>query len=109
MKVTAARIVRVLQIISLLILIAYLWLVGYRNANSILLPFLIPLPTAWTLAAAILFGFLIGYLTLWGRVLRLNRQNRGLHQRLIKAGLEAEPMTGPQTRKRGGPPSLPRT
>lgn len=106
-KVTATRVARILQIIGLLLLIAYLALVGYENPNPVFLPLLIALPTAWTLAAALLLGFLTGWLSLSRRIFKLNRQNRVLHQRLIKAGLETEP--APQPRRSGPPLGPPRS
>ena len=101
---TASRLVRILQGIGLLIVVLYLILVAQANPNTVLLPFLLPLPTAWVVALALLLGFFAGWLAMLGRVYRLNRQNRALHQRLIKAGLEAEPVPPPKTRKRSGPP-----
>ncbi len=80
-----------MQILALLLVVGYLVLLGYANPQTIILPFLLSLPTAWVLAAALLLGALGGWLSLSGRVFRLNRENRGLRQRLIKAGLEAEP------------------
>ena len=100
---TASRLVRILQGIGLLILVLYLILVAQANPNTLLLPFLLPLPTAWVVAIALLLGFFAGWLAMSRRVFRLNRQNRALHQRLIKAGLEAEPAPQPKTRKRSGP------
>lgn len=85
------KVVRVLQILALLLLLGYLALLGYANPQTVHLPFLVWLPTAWTVAAALLLGFAAGWLSLSRRVFRLNRENRGLRQRLIKAGLEAEP------------------
>ncbi len=84
-------VVRALQLFALLLVLGYLVLLGYANPQTIILPFLLSLPTAWVLAAALLLGALGGWLSLSGRVFRLNRENRGLRQRLIKAGLEAEP------------------
>ena len=92
-----------------MLLVLYLILVAQANPNTVLLPLLLPLPTAWVVALALLLGFFTGYLALWGRVHRLSRRNRTLHQRLIKAGLEAEPVPAPKPRKRGSPPSLPRS
>lgn len=92
-----------LQGLGLLVLVLYLTLVAQANPNTVLLPFLLPLPTAWVVAVALLLGFFAGWLAMSRRVFRLNRQNRLLQQRLIKAGLEAEPL------QRGGKPSLPRS
>lgn len=91
------KVARVLQILVLLLLAAYLVLLGYANPQTVRLPFLIWLPTAWVVVGALLLGFGSGWLSLSGRVFRLNRENRGLRQRLIKAGLEAEP-AAPQER-----------
>lgn len=108
---TASRLVRILQGIGLLILVLYLTLVAQANPNTVLLPFLLPLPTAWVVAVALLLGFFAGWVATLRRVFRLNRQNRALHQRLIKAGLEADPAPNPapppKTRKRSGPPLEP--
>ncbi len=104
---TASRLVRILQGIGLLILVLYLILVAQANPNTVLLPFLLPLPTAWVVTIALLLGFFAGWLSLSRRIFKLNRQNRALHQRLIKAGLEAEPASPPKTRKRSGPPLSP--
>ncbi len=89
------KVARVLQILALLLVVGYLVLLGYANPQTIILPFLLSLPTAWVLATALLLGALVGWLSLSGRVFRLNRENRGLRQRLIKAGLEAEPEEHP--------------
>ncbi len=100
MKVTAKRVLRVVQVLLLLLLIAYLAVLGSANPQTIDPLFLIPLPTVWIISGALLLGFLLGYLSLLARVLRLQRENRRLRQYLIKAGLEAEgrqleaPLTG---------------
>ena len=86
------KLVRVLQLLALLLLVAYLVLLGYANPQTVRLPLLIWLPTAWVVVIALLLGFVVGWLSLSRRVFRLNRENRGLRQRLIKAGLEAEPV-----------------
>lgn len=85
------KVARVLQILALLLLLGYLALLGYANPQTVRLPFLVWLPTAWVVAAALLLGFAAGWLSLSRRVFRLGRENRGLRQRLIKAGLEVEP------------------
>lgn len=85
------RFVRAVQLLGLLLLVLYLAVVRQANPNTIHLPLLISLPTEWVVALALLGGFIAGWLSLSGRVFRLNRENRGLRQRLIKAGLEAEP------------------
>lgn len=109
MKVTAKRVIRIIQALALLLLIVYLAIVRQANPNTIRLPFLLPLPTEWVVALALLLGFLGGWLSLSGRVFRLNRENRGLRQRLIKAGLEAEPHEEPAAKPpRRGPPEPPR-
>lgn len=102
-------VVRTLQLLALLLVLGYLLLLGYANPQTIVLPFLLSLPTAWVVAAALLLGALVGWLSLSGRVFRLNRENRGLRQRLIKAGLEAEPHEEPAAKPpRRGPPEPPR-
>ena len=95
----ATRIVRVLQILGLLLLVVYLALIDRANPNTIFLPLLLPLPTEWVIAIALLLGFIVGWLSLSGRVFRLNRQNKALHQQLIKAGLETEPAPPEPARK----------
>ena len=86
---------RVVQLLGLLLLAGYLVVLGSVNPQTIILPFLLSLPTAWVVAAALLLGLFVGWTSLVGRVFRLNRLNRGLRQRLIKAGLEAEPLEEP--------------
>lgn len=92
MKLTARGIIRALQALGLLLLLLYLMIVRQANPNTVHLPFLLPLPTEWVVGLALLLGFVVGWSSLSGRVFRLNRLNRGLRQRLIKAGLEAEPL-----------------
>lgn len=103
MNVTT-RIARVLQILALLLLIVYIALVGYANRNTVLLPLLLPLHVEWVIAISLVLGFVVGWLSLSSRVFRLRRQNKALHQRLIKAGLEAEPTPEP-ARNETLPPS----
>lgn len=86
------RIVRVVQVLLLILLVAYLAVLGSANPQTVFLPLLISLPTVWVIVLALLLGFLVGWLVLVGRTLKLQRENRGLRQRLIKAGLEAEPL-----------------
>ena len=88
-----------MQILGLLLLVVYLALIGRANPNTVFLPLLLPLPTEWVIAVALLLGFLVGWLSLSGRVYRLNRQNKALHQQLIKAGLETEPAPPEPARK----------
>ena len=95
----ATRIVRILQILGLLLLVIYLALIGRANPNTTFLPLLLPLPTEWVIAIALLLGFIVGWLSLSRRVFRLNRQNKALHQQLIKAGLETEPAPPEPARK----------
>lgn len=85
------RVVRAFQLVGILLLLGYLVLLHYANPQTVRLPFLIWLPTAWVVGVALLLGFFGGWLSLSPRVLRLGRENRTLRQRLIKAGLEAEP------------------
>ncbi len=100
------RIVRVIQLLVTLALIGYLFVLHSVNPQTIILPFLISLPTSWVLTAALVLGFAVGWLSLSGRVWRLSRENRSLRQRLIKAGgaLEIEtPDARAQASSRGAP------
>lgn len=101
------RVVRVVQLIGLLLLLGYLVLLHYANPQTVRLPFLIWLPTAWVVGIALLLGFFGGWLSLSPRVLRLSRENRALRQRLIKAGLEAEPQPAPPRVRRVKPSTRP--
>lgn len=100
-------VIRALQLLALLLLLGYLVLLGYANPQTIILPLLPSLPTAWVVAITLLLGFLVGWLSLSGRVFKLNRENRGLRQRLIKAGLEAEPPTERPAKSRRQKPAEP--
>lgn len=88
MRVTAKHVLRTVQILLLLLLIVYLALLNARNPQTIDPLFFIPLPTVWVLSVALLFGFALGWVSLIGRVLKLQRENRSLRQRLIRGGLE---------------------
>ena len=90
---------RIVQLVLLLLLVLYLVLLGYANPQTIHLPFLAWISTVWVVVAALLLGFFVGWLSLRGRVFRLNRQNKALHQQLIKAGLEVEPAPTEPERK----------
>lgn len=93
--------------VGALLLLGYLVLLHYANPQTVRLPFLIWLPTAWVVGTSLLLGFVGGWLSLFPRALKLKRENRTLRQRLIKAGLEAEPEpTPPRVRrvKRPTPP-----
>ncbi len=100
-------VIRALHLFALLLLLGYLVLLGYANPQTIILPLLPSLPTAWVVAITLLVGFLVGWLSLSGRVFKLNRENRGLRQRLIKAGLEAEPLVERPARSRRQKPAEP--
>ena len=94
------KVARIVQLILLLLLVVYLALLGYANPQTIRLPFLVWIPTVWVIVTALLLGFFVGWLSLRGRVFRLNRQNKALHQQLIKAGLEVEPAEPDERRSR---------
>lgn len=85
------RVVRVIQLLVVLALIGYLLVLHSVNPQTIILPFLISLPTSWVVAASLLLGFVVGWLSLAGRVFKLGRENRALRQRLIKAGNVLQP------------------
>lgn len=97
MRVTAKRIFRIVLVLLLVLLIVYLAILDTRNPQTVILPLLISLPTAWVVGIALLLGFLIGWVSLVGRVLGLQRENRALRQRLIRAGLEATQPQQPYT------------
>lgn len=80
------RVFRVIQLLVVLALIGYLLVLHSVNPQTIILPFLISLPTSWVLSAALVLGFVVGWLSLSSRVWRLSRENRTLRQKLIKAG-----------------------
>lgn len=90
------RVVRILQLIGLALLTVYLFILDSANPQTVKLPFLISLPTAWVVALALVLGFVVGWLSLIGRVARFRRENRALNQRLIKAGLEPAPPAPPK-------------
>lgn len=100
MKVTTKRVLRIVLVLLLLLLIVYLALLNARNPQTIDLLFFIPLPTVWVLSVALLFGFALGWVSLVGRVLKLQRENRVLRQRLIRAGLEPSLPHPPRTTRR---------
>lgn len=91
------RVVRSLQLVGLALLSVYLFILNSANPQTVKLPFILSLPTAWVVALALIVGFVVGWLALIGRVARFRRENRALNQRLIKAGLEPAP---PRTPKR---------
>ncbi len=88
MRVTAKRVFRFFLVLLLVLLIVYLAVLGAANPQTVDLLFFIPLPTAWVVGIALLLGFVFGWVSLASRVLGLQRENRSLRQRLIRAGLE---------------------
>ncbi len=78
------KVVHVLQIVGLLLVLGYLWLLNSLNPQTVILPLLSPLPTALVVFLALLIGWLLGWLPSRLRVRRLNRDNRGLRERLEK-------------------------
>jgi protein-S-isoprenylcysteine O-methyltransferase Ste14 len=75
---------RIIQIILLLVVVAYLFLINNYNPNWTELPFLISLPSALVLAIGILLGYLAGWLFgrsgNWGK----NRETAKLKKRLAE-------------------------
>ena len=84
------KVVRIVQLFLVLALIAYLVILHNMNPQSVRLPFLIPLPTAFVVTGVIVLSFLAGWGAVLGRVWRLSRENRRLERRLIELGEEPE-------------------
>lgn len=68
---------RIIQIVLLLIVVAYLFLINNYNPNWTELPFLISLPSAVVIALAILIGYLAGWAfgrsSTWGKTREVSR------------------------------------
>ena len=84
------KVIRIVQLILVLALIAYLLILHNINPQTIILPFLLPLPTALVLTVTIIFSFLAGWGASFGRIWSLSRENRKLERRLIELGEEPE-------------------
>ncbi len=84
------KVIRIVQLILVLALIAYLLILHNINPQTIILPFLLPLPTALVLAVTIILSFLAGWGASFGRIWTLSRENRKLERRLIELGEEPE-------------------
>ncbi len=84
------KVIRIVQLILVLALIAYLLILHNINPQTIILPFLLPLPTALVLTITIILSFLAGWGASFGRIWRLSRENRKLERRLIELGEEPE-------------------
>ncbi len=73
---------RIIQIILLLIVVAYLFLINNYNPNWTELPFLISLPSALVLAIGILLGYLAGWVFgrsgTWGRTREVSKLKKRL-------------------------------
>ena len=104
--------VRIVQLILLVIVGVYLWLFHSANPDMVELPltrlFLPQLPVGFVVIAALLAGWLIGFIP--GRVLvwRKNRELRKLNKEL--AELRARPETPPSVYQTGSyyaPPEMP--
>ena len=76
------KVVHILQIVGLLLVVGYLFLLNTVNPQTVILPLLSPLPTALVIFLAVFIGWLLGWLPSRLRVRRLNRDNRGLRERL---------------------------
>lgn len=100
MRVTTKRIFRAILVLLLVLLGVYLVILGTANPQTIDLLFFVPLPTAWVIGSALLIGFIVGWVSLVGRVLTLQRETRALRQRLIRAGLETPPPAPTRTGRR---------
>ncbi len=68
---------RIIQIIVLVVIVAYLFLVNNYNPTWTELPFLFSLPSAVVIAIALAFGWLIGWLfglsSTWGKTREVSR------------------------------------
>ena len=84
------KVIRIVQLILVLALIAYLLILHNINPQTIILPFLLPLPTALVLTITIILSFLAGWSASLGRIWTLSRENRKLERRLIELGEEPE-------------------
>ena len=84
------KVIRIVQLILVLALIAYLLILHNINPQTIILPFLLPLPTALVLTVTIILSFLAGWGASFGRIWKLSRENRKLERRLIELGEEPE-------------------
>ncbi len=84
------KVIRIVQLILVLVLIAYLLILHNINPQTIILPFILPLPTALVLTLTIILSFLAGWSASLGRIWSLSRENRKLERRLIELGEEPE-------------------
>jgi Lipopolysaccharide assembly protein A domain len=73
---------RIIQIILLIAVVAYLFLINNYNPNWTELPFLISLPSALVIAVGVLLGYLAGWLFgrsgTWGRTREVSRLKKRL-------------------------------
>lgn len=75
---------RIIQIILLVVVVAYLFLINNYNPNWTELPFLISLPSALVLAIGILLGYLAGWLFGRGGTWSKNREVSKLRKRVTE-------------------------
>lgn len=79
----ARRIVQLVGVaLGLVVLAVYLVLIHANNPQTILLPFIVPLPTTAVLVLALLLGWGLGWLPSRLRFWRLLRENRQLKRRV---------------------------
>jgi uncharacterized integral membrane protein len=75
---------RIVQIIVLLVLVAYLFLMNNYNPTWLELPFVIALPSALVVGLGMLVGWLVGWAFGQGSTWSKNREIKGLKKRLAE-------------------------
>ncbi|MBX3141662.1 MAG: LapA family protein [Trueperaceae bacterium] len=102
--------VRIIRLILLVALAAYLWLFHTANRQQVELPvfqsFLPPLPVAYVVGFALVFGWLVGFLP--ARIAAWQRSREVTRLRARVAELESQarpPLSERATAVRAGPPA----
>lgn len=81
---TFVKALRIVQLVLLVGLVAYLVMMHNANPTNLILPFMLPLPPVAVIVVALIVGWLVGWLpsrlTLW----RKKREVRGLQKKIAE-------------------------
>jgi Lipopolysaccharide assembly protein A domain len=98
---------RIIQILILLVVAAYLFLINNNNASYLDMPFLISMPPALVIAIALLLGWFVGWLGGRAPLWRKNRELNKLQKRMTELENQSPAIRSTKITEESGTPVIP--
>jgi uncharacterized integral membrane protein len=98
---------RIIQILILLVIAAYLFLINNNNASYLDMPFLISMPPALVIAIALVLGWFVGWLGGRAPMWRRNREVSKLQKRITELENQPPVVRATKITEESGTPIIP--